>query len=289
MIPVTGENPNGRVAALAGCPGCSANVTVPAIWGSRRRSLADEAGSRREPARRGRRHTGMRLFLITVLGLLAVGLAAASPASADCPSPSMTFSPSEVDRGGEVIATGKYWGDNCYDTGPPPEGQGDLGEPLEGIEIVVVQGEREWVVGTVDAEADADYGFVTRIVVPRDAAPGDAQLVARRPETYLFVSNPDPMLRISSAPPTGQPPRAANQVRPRSRRATRTPRTSTNHRSAGCGSPASWAAPHSSLAWWQWPSVGGRHRPPARRIAQPPFLGWKSTHRVDDDPNVERG
>jgi hypothetical protein len=153
----------------------------------------------------------MRLFLITVLGLLAVGLAAAGPASADCPSPSMTFFPRDVDRGGEVIATGKYWGDNCYDTGPPPDGQGDLGEPLDGIQIVLVQGEREWVVGTVDAGAGDDYGFVTRIVVPRDAAPGDAQLLVRRPETYLFVSNPDPMLGISSAPPIDAPPSSRSE------------------------------------------------------------------------------
>jgi hypothetical protein len=117
----------------------------------------------------------------------------------------MTFSPHDVVRGGEVIATGKGWGDNCYDAGPPPDGEGVLGRPVTDIEIVVVQGDKEWVVATVDA--DENYRFTSPVNVPQDVAPGDAQMIARKAGTLPYVSNPDPALRISSAPALTPPPR----------------------------------------------------------------------------------
>lgn len=110
----------------------------------------------------------------------------------------MMFSPQDVVRGGEVIATGEGWGDNCYDTGPPPDGEGVLGRAVTDIEIVVVQGEKEWVVATVDA--DDEYRFTTPVNVPQDATPGDAQMIARNARSLPYVSNPDPALRISNAP-----------------------------------------------------------------------------------------
>lgn len=119
----------------------------------------------------------------------------------------MTFSPHDVVRGGEVTATGERWGDNCYDTGPPPDGEGVLVRAATDIEIVVVQGEKEWVVATVDADdADDDYRFTTRVNVPQDATPGDAQMIARKAGTLPYVSNPDPALRISDAPAVTSPP-----------------------------------------------------------------------------------
>lgn len=63
----------------------------------------------------------------SLVGMMAAGLVSAPPASADCSGPSMSFSPQDVDRGGEVTVTGEAWGDNCYDTGPPPNGEGALG------------------------------------------------------------------------------------------------------------------------------------------------------------------
>lgn len=150
------------------------------------------------------RRTIMRLLVLSIVGMLAVGLASAPPASADCSGPSMTFIPRDADRGGKVTVTGKGWGDNCYDTGPPPDGEGVLGEPLTDIEIIVVQGAREWPVASVDA--DDDYGFVSQVVVPQDVAPGDALLLARKPGTLPIVSNPDPTLRISAAPAVTSPP-----------------------------------------------------------------------------------
>lgn len=152
-----------------------------------------------------RRQTIMRLLAFSIVALFVVGVVSAPPASADCNGPSMTFSPHEVVRGGEVIATGEAWGDNCYDTGPPPDGEGVLGRPMTDIEIVVVQGEREWVVATVDA--NDDYRFTTPVNVPQDATPGDAQMIARKSGTLPYVSNPDPALRISNAPALTPPPR----------------------------------------------------------------------------------
>lgn len=151
-----------------------------------------------------RRQTIMRLLIVSIVGLFAVGLVSAPPASADCAGPSMTFAPHDVVRGGEVTATGERWGDNCYDTGPPPDGEGVLGRPLNDIEIVVIQGEREWVVATVDA--DDDYRFTTQVDVPQDAAPGDAEMIARKAGTLPYVSNSDPALRISDAPAVESPP-----------------------------------------------------------------------------------
>lgn len=152
-----------------------------------------------------RRQTVMRLLVLSIAALFVVGVVSAPPASADCSGPSMTFSPHDVVRGGEVIATGKGWGDNCYDTGPPPDGEGVLGRPVTDIEIVVVQGDKEWVVATVDA--DENYRFMSSVNVPQDATPGDAQMIARKAGTLPQVSNPDPALRISSAPALTPPPR----------------------------------------------------------------------------------
>lgn len=159
-----------------------------------------------------RRQTIMRLLVLAIVAVFAVGLIAASPASADCNGPSMTFTPHDVDRGGEVTVTGTGWGDNCYDAGVWPEGEGVLGRPVNDVEIVVIQGDMEWAIATVDA--DDDYGFVTRVVVPQDAAPGDAQLIARKPGTLPPVFNPDPTLRISTAAAVTSAPTTASTPDP---------------------------------------------------------------------------
>ena len=154
----------------------------------------------------------MRRLALTIVGFVAIGMISANPAAADCASPNVTFSPHDVDRGGEVTATGKYMGDSCYDTGPPPEGQDALGRPLTGVEIVVVQGDMEWVIATVDA--DEEYRFSAKVTVPRDASPGEAQLLARKPGHTPAVWNPEPVLRISDAPALPPPPTTDSSPRP---------------------------------------------------------------------------
>ena len=141
-----------------------------------------------------KRRLGVFAFFV---GMMAAGLVSAPPASADCPGPSMSFSPQDVDRGGEVTVTGEAWGDNCYDTGPPPNGEGVLGRPATDIEIVLTQGDTEWVLGTVDA--DNQYGFEKQMVVPADASPGEAQLNARHTGAAPYIPYVEPTLRISDA------------------------------------------------------------------------------------------
>ena len=142
-----------------------------------------------------KRRLGVFAFFV---GMMAAGLVSAPPASADCPGPSMSFSPQDVDRGGEVTVTGEAWGDNCYDTGPPPNGEGVLGRPATDIEIVLTQGDTEWVLGTVDA--DNQYGFEKQMVVPADASPGEAQLNARHTGAAPYMPYREATLRSSDAP-----------------------------------------------------------------------------------------
>jgi hypothetical protein len=111
--------------------------------------------------------------------------------------------PHDVGRGETVTVSGTAWGDSCYDTGPPPAGEGALGVPVPEITVVLVQGAREWELWT--GAANADYVFSADVTVPGDASAGVATLGARRKnppsgwdvETYI----PDPELRISAALP----------------------------------------------------------------------------------------
>ena len=148
----------------------------------------------------------------SLVGMMAAGLVSAPPASADCSGPSMSFSPQDVDRGGEVTVTGEAWGDNCYDTGPPPNGEGALGRPTTDIEIILTQDDTEWVLGTVDA--DKQYGFEVQMVVPADASPGDAQLHARKTGTAPNIPYVEPRLRISDAPAITPPSTTAPKPAP---------------------------------------------------------------------------
>ena len=72
--------------------------------------------------------------------------------------------------------TGSGFGDNCYDTGPPPAGEGYLGKPLTEIEVVFVQGDRQTVVAR--GAADDGYAFEIDVVVPAASVPGEARLLA---------------------------------------------------------------------------------------------------------------
>ncbi|MCB0971902.1 MAG: hypothetical protein KDA97_10390 [Acidimicrobiales bacterium] len=107
---------------------------------------------------------------------LGLGVAA-SPSAASCTGPALQRGEVTVDRGDTVTVTGVGWGDNCYDTGPPPEGEGVLGVPHDGIELVVVQGDRTIVVA--EGTAGEDYGFSVDVPVPTSLDPGPARVQAR--------------------------------------------------------------------------------------------------------------
>ncbi len=73
-----------------------------------------------------------------------------------------------------LTITGKYFGDDCLDTGTLPPGVGALGNPLTGILIVIDQGSLEFPVA--NGSADSDYSFQVDVVVPSELAPGEASI-----------------------------------------------------------------------------------------------------------------
>ena len=116
-------------------------------------------------------------------GLLHLGSA---PVGAACLGPSIEYESGAVRRGGTVTVTGSGFGDNCYDTGPPPAGEGYLGKPLTEIEVVLVQSDRQTVVAR--GAADEGYAFEIDVVVPVGSFPGEARLLALDEATGLTAS-----------------------------------------------------------------------------------------------------
>ena len=163
-------------------------------------------------------------FTAFVSVLLGLALATGSPVAGDCLSPTIEITQHEVVRGGELVITGYALGERCYDTGPPPQGQRELGLPLEDIDIYIVQGTDEFLVAT--GAADSFYKFAVTAVVPPDLTSGPAMVQARwadrvafsedaqivvtdavpllstRPAVATFVPRPSTI----TAPPTSNPP-----------------------------------------------------------------------------------
>src|SRR5688572_21650602 len=69
---------------------------------------------------------------------LAAAVSVATPAIADCSGPHISFSPEVAGPGEAIVVTGEAFGDACHDTGVPPGASGVLGEPREGLAIVVM-------------------------------------------------------------------------------------------------------------------------------------------------------
>ena len=125
-----------------------------------------------------------------------------APAAARCLGPVISFSPEVVGRGQSVSVTGGGFGDECYDTGAPPGATGILGEPIEVVDLVLLQGDREFVVG--HADADDQYAFTVTVVVPASLEPGSAQVVARLAEGDVPAYDDGPQtLTVTDAPPVG--------------------------------------------------------------------------------------
>jgi hypothetical protein len=125
---------------------------------------------------------------------------AADPATADCSGPTVRSAPLEVAAGDEVTITGEAMGDNCYDTGPPPAGQGALGKPLRDLEVVVQQGDAEHVLAR--GGADEDYAFEVTVTVPADLEPGEAVVLVRhRDGDQVSAGQP---LSVRDGPDVGQ-------------------------------------------------------------------------------------
>jgi hypothetical protein len=104
-------------------------------------------------------------------------VAVAPPAGADCSGPTIEYEAGEVDPSAVVTIVGTAWGDNCYDTGPPPPGEGVLGHPVEVIDVFAVQGAEEVLVA--EGGADREYEFEVDVTVPSTFEPGEMAFEAR--------------------------------------------------------------------------------------------------------------
>lgn len=146
----------------------------------------------------------LRLFLVLSAVLTATTAVVSVPAGADCGGPTLTFDPHDVNRGDTIQLIGSFWGDNCYDTGPPPDGEGGLGNPIADIQVVLQQGSRQWELWS--GSANDSYEFAAIVTIPADTSPGEATITAlwarSDQEEWISAFTPDPTLRIDDGPPS---------------------------------------------------------------------------------------
>src|SRR5262245_38231097 len=100
----------------------------------------------------------------------------AAPADARCRPPTVGFFPSDVRPGDRMWIDGEAWGDACYDTGPPPKGEGYRGLPLH-VTISAVQDGHD--VELAEVLANRHYKFEIKVRAPDGLEPGLARVVAR--------------------------------------------------------------------------------------------------------------
>lgn len=136
---------------------------------------------------------------VPALAVLAL-VAGARPVAAVCVAPAVVAEGTEV--AGQLVVRGEHFGEDCYDTGPPPEGQGTLGRPRHDIELVITQGAVEHVVARGDA--DDEYRFEVTVTVPAGLVPGEAALTARWADGGATAAVP---ILVPTPPPT--PPTTA--------------------------------------------------------------------------------
>lgn len=140
---------------------------------------------------------------------LALGVGP-SAASAQCIGPELALSSSTVAGGDTLTITGTAFGTDCYDSGRPPRGEGVLGVPQHGLQLLLVQGVEEIVVA--EGNADASYGFTVAIVVPADLEPGSAVLSIRTAQDFA-APVPQDLTVTTGAPAPGEGGAPATPVR----------------------------------------------------------------------------
>jgi hypothetical protein len=113
-----------------------------------------------------------------VLGLVVLG--GMPQAGADCSGPYLRARPAAGPEGSTVTVTGEAFGDNCYDTGPPPPGQGVLGVPQSGV-VVTSTDATGTTTDLTTVDAGPQYRFVVQIVIPGGAVPGTGRIDAISP------------------------------------------------------------------------------------------------------------
>lgn len=115
------------------------------------------------------------LVLVPTLTLAAVSVPGVAHAA--CEGPTISYRGGDIEAGDELVIEGLGWGDNCYDTGPPPGDEGVLGNPLTRIDVFLVQNGQERLVARGDA--DQDYEFLLRVKIPSDLEAGRVEVAAR--------------------------------------------------------------------------------------------------------------
>lgn len=151
----------------------------------------------RPPRRYG---AGRWRAVVSALAVVAHVTLGASVAAADCGGSSVTVDPEEATRGQTIRIAGAGFGDQCYDNPDYeyPEGEGILGRPVSGLELVIVQGSQSVVLAT--GNADASYRFRAVVTVPHDLQPGLANILVRGMEP---TSAPQTGLTITDEPAMG--------------------------------------------------------------------------------------
>jgi hypothetical protein len=215
---------------------CGPEVLRCCVW----RSLVDYGADARVRELLGelRRQILVRIlaFVSVVFGLL---ITTGSPAAADCSGPTIEIEQREVVRGAQLVVMGYSWGDNCYDTGVPPDGEGVLGVPIGGIDVYVVQGTEEFLVAT--GAADDEYSFDVSIVIPAELTAGTAVVQARWAANRIAYSE-NPQIVVTDASPLVSDEPTVATFEPAT---TTTTTTTTDSTTTSTGAPTS--APSSTV------------------------------------------
>ncbi len=152
----------------------------------------------RRPVRRRADMTASRRRLGFILVFVAGGIfVGAGVARADCIGPTYSHTGGDLAHGDLLTVTGYGFGDNCYDTGPPPPGEGSLGRPLTGIEVYMEQGGRLHLVAV--GNADQDYLWKLEVPIPTVLGKGEAHVVVMSNGFEAFREDP-PEIWVTSAP-----------------------------------------------------------------------------------------
>jgi hypothetical protein len=137
------------------------------------------------PAMRDETNRSRRSIVVTtLLAAVVASISGAHPAVADCAGPTFSHPGGELAHGDVLTVTGIAFGDNCYDTGPPPPGERSLGRPLSNIEVYLDQGNTHLLVAV--GNADADYEWVVDIEIPDVLDAGDAQVSITAGPAFIF-------------------------------------------------------------------------------------------------------
>jgi hypothetical protein len=133
-------------------------------------------------------------MLLGSLALAAV-VTGAEAAIADCLGPTVSHDGGDLSHGDQLTVSGIGFGDSCFDTGPPPPGQGSLGMPLHGIEVYLAQEDQLHLVAT--GNADQDYGWEVPISIPPVLDVGEVEVIVMSGGSEAFQENSDTIWVLS--------------------------------------------------------------------------------------------